>query len=149
MLELAYEVIGPEFSDRVDLIEGTVDDAPVGPFDAATCILVLGLLPDDGSKSALLHAIRRRLKPGAPLVLVDQCLDKAAAGFEPRLNRYASYARASGVDPHVVDQARAALEANPGLVASERNEALIEEAGFRDLEVFYVGMAWRGWLALA
>ncbi|MCG8588079.1 MAG: class I SAM-dependent methyltransferase [Proteobacteria bacterium] len=149
MLELAREVIGPEFSDRVDLLEGTADDAPLGPFDAATCILVLGLLPDDGSKHALLQAIRRRMKPRAPLILVDQCLDKAAADFEARLDRYASYARASGVDPQVVEQARAALAANPGLVASERNETLIEEAGFRDWEVFYVGMAWRGWLALA
>ena len=43
MLELARQVVGPELADRVDLVEGSVDDAPLGPFDAATCILVLGL----------------------------------------------------------------------------------------------------------
>jgi tRNA (cmo5U34)-methyltransferase len=149
MLELARKVIGPELAERVELIEGTVEAAPLGPFDAATCILVLGLLPDDGSKGATLREIRRRLEPGAPFVLVDQCLDRSAHDFERRLGRYAAYARASGVDPAVVEQARAQLRTNPGLVSPERDEALLREAGFGDCEVFYVGMHWRGWLASA
>ena len=110
---------------------------------------MLGVLPDDGSKSALLRGVRRRLKPGAPFVLVDQCLDRTTPDFERRVDRYGSYARASGVDPQVVAKATAALRANPGLVPLERDEALIAEAGFRDCEPFYLGMAWRGWLALA
>jgi tRNA (cmo5U34)-methyltransferase len=149
MLELARSVIGPELGGRVDLIEGTVDDAPDGPFQAASCILVLGLLPDDGTKSATLHGIRRRLQPGAPFVLVDQCLDRSAPDFERRLDRYAAYARASGVADEIAEGARAQLRSNPGLVPPERNESLLAEAGFRDREVFYVGMAWRGWLASA
>lgn len=44
------------------------------PFDAATCILILRLVPDDGAKLELLRQTRRRLKPAAPFVLVDQCL---------------------------------------------------------------------------
>ena len=30
-----------------------------------------------------------------------------------------------------------------------RNEQLLGEAGFGDIELFYVGMAWRGWLSYA
>ncbi|MDJ0789449.1 MAG: class I SAM-dependent methyltransferase [Myxococcota bacterium] len=149
MLDLARRVIGPEVAPRVELVEGTVDDAPPGPFDAATYILVLGVLPDDGSKGRTLGGIRRRLKPGAPLVLVDHCLDKDAPDFERRLGRYAGYARASGVDPEVVEQARAATRENPGLVPGTRNEELIDEAGFSHREPFYLGMGWRGWLARA
>ncbi len=149
MLELARTVIGAELAERVELIEGTIEAAPEGPFDAATCVLVLGLLADDGTKSSTLAETRRRLRPGAPFVLIDQCLDRSAPDFESRLDRYAAYARASGVDAEVVGKARAQLQANPGLVSPERNASLLEEAGFRDCEVFYVGMAWRGWLASA
>lgn len=149
MLGLACRVIGEAVSKRVRLIEGTVDDVPEQAFDAATCILVLGLLPDDGAKLALLEGVHRRLMPGAPLILVDQCLDRAAPDFERKLDRYAAYALASGVDREVVASARTALRSNAGLVAPERDEALIDEAGFRGREAFYTGMAWRGWLALA
>ena len=55
MLDLARAVAGPVAGDRVTLIQGTVLDAPAGPFDAATCILVLGLVADDGSKQTLLE----------------------------------------------------------------------------------------------
>lgn len=149
MLELAREVLGPELLPRIDLIEGTVDDAPDGPFDGATCVLVLGLLPDDGTKAATLRGVQQRLKPGAPFVLVDQCLDREAPDFERKLDRYAAYARASGVDEEIVGIAREQLRTNEGLATAERDEALLAEAGFRDVEVFYVGMAWRGWVASA
>ena len=132
MLALAHEVLGAELRDRVELHEGTVDDAPAGPFDAATCVLVLGLLPDDGAKSALLRGIRTRLPPGAPFVLVDQCLARSAPDFDLRLERYGAFARASGVAQEVVDQAKAALRASPGLVSPDRDEALLDEPGFVD-----------------
>ena len=69
-------------------------------------------------------------------------------GVLPR-DRYAAYARASGVDAEIVDRARAQLRSNPGLVPPERDASLVVESGFHDCEAFYVGMAWRGWLASA
>jgi len=149
MLALARTVIGAALAERVELVEGTVDDAPPGPFDAATCILVLGLIPDDGSKAETLRGIHRRLRPGAPFVLVDHCLDPGGPDFERGLARYGAYARASGVDPEVVGQAQEQLRTSSALVFAERDVALLCEAGFRDPEVFYVGMAWRGWLVSA
>ena len=38
MLGLAKRTLGP-LASRVDLHEGYIDSAPVGPFDAATCLL--------------------------------------------------------------------------------------------------------------
>ena len=78
MLDLAQAVAGAQAGERMTLIEGTVADAPDGPFDAATCILVLGLVPDDGGKLDLLRQAHQRLRPGAPFILVDQCLDRSA-----------------------------------------------------------------------
>ena len=97
MLELARAVAGPVADDRLTLIEGTVVDAPACPFDAATCILVLGLIADDGGKLALLREVRRRLEPDAPFILVDQCFDRSASDFGLRLARYANYALRSNV----------------------------------------------------
>jgi tRNA (cmo5U34)-methyltransferase len=149
MLDLAIEVVEPDTRDRLELIEGTVHDVPLDLFDAATCILVLGLLPDDGSKGDTLAAIRQRLVPGAPFILVDQNLDRSAADFERRLDRYSAFALDSGVDYVTVVAAREALRGSPGLVPAARNEALLAAAGFTQAEIFYTGMAWRGWVAYA
>ena len=149
MLDLACATAGSVAGDRLELIEGTVLDAPAGPFDAAACILVRGLIPDDGSKLATLREIQRRLKPAAPFILVDQCIDRSAPDFERRLDRYADYARRSGVDPNTVAGAKVAVWALECMVPARRNEQLLGEAGFRDVEVFYFGFAWRGWVAYA
>lgn len=149
MLELARAVVGEEVGARLQLIEGTVGDAPEGPFDAATLILVLGMIPDDGSKLGLLEQIRRRLRPSAPFILVDRCDDRHGSNFRRNIDRYAAFARASGVDGATLAGAYESQKANPGLVPAERNEALLAEAGFNDVECFYRGMEWRGWVAYA
>lgn len=149
MIDLAREVIGEALLDRVELVEGTVEDLPDAPFDAATCLLVIGLLPDDGSKATLLRRIRARLTPGAPFVLADHCLDRGATDFDEKVERYGAYARASGVATEVVDQAMAALRNNAHLVPAERDEQLLDDAGFAHHECFYAGLTWRAWLARA
>ena len=75
-----------------------IENAPDGPFDAATCLLTLHLVADDGGKLATLRSIRARLKPEAPFVLVDLCMDRAAADFEQALGRYARFAEESGAE---------------------------------------------------
>lgn len=149
MLDLARTVVGDEVNERRDLIEGVAADAPVGPFDAATLILVLGMIPDDGSKLATLIEIHRRLRPGAPFILIDRCDDRNGPDFKRNVDRYAAYARASGVDIATVAGAYESQKGNVGLVPAERDEALLAEAAFKDIEVFYVGMAWHGWVAYA
>lgn len=149
MLDLARATIGDVAGDRLVLIEGRVADAPEGPFDAATCILVLGLVPDDGAKLELLQQARRRLKPNSPFILVDQCLDRNEVHFTKRLDRYAAYARRSGITDDVVADARAGVAALASIVPWHRNEQLLAEAGFNETELFYLGMAWRGWLSYA
>lgn len=149
MLDLARATAGPVAGDRLTLIEGVVADAPPGPFDAATCIFVLGIVPDRGGKLELLSGVHARLKPGAPFVLADQCMDRTAPDFGQRIDRYVAYARASGVDEDMLDKARTGMAANASLATRERNEALLAEAGFSGVEVVYRGMAWVGWVAYA
>lgn len=149
MLDLARHILGDETMRRVDLIEGGVEAAPDGPFDGATLILVLGILPDDGSKLETLKAIRRRLKPGAPFILVDRCDSADNPLFNRNMDRYVAFAAANGVDPETLKNARSSHRGNPGLVTAARDEALLVEAGFSGIEGFYHAMNWHGWVAYA
>ena len=132
---------------RVEWICGLIDDAPQGPFDAATCLLALHFVPDDGSKLQTLQSIRRRLVPGAPLVLVDLCMDRAAPDFDRALGWYARYATLTGADPDQVQQTTARIrEGHLNSASPERNRDLFIEAGFVGTELFYAGFSWRGWV---
>lgn len=148
MLAIARRTLG-EFSDRCDLVEGTINTAPSGPFDGASCLLTLHMIPDDGAKLATLQAIRSRLRPGAPFVVVDHCLDKSDPQFERKLGRYALFASDSGAPLEDVARACDGIRQLVPMISREREAQLLAEAGFGDIEIFYAGLLWTGWSARA
>lgn len=148
MLAVARITLGPS-APRCNLIEGTVDAAPSGPFDAASCLLTLHMIPDDGAKLATLQAIRCRLRPGAPFVVVDHCLDTSDPQFARKLDRYARSALASGAPPDDVARACDGIRQVVPMISREREAQLLAEAGFNDIEIFYAGLLWTGWSARA
>jgi len=85
MLALAQATLGPQ-AGRVDLHEGYVDSAPSGPFDAATCLLTLHFLAAD-ERLHTLKELRRRLKPGAPLVVAHHSFAQTAREKKRWLDR--------------------------------------------------------------
>ncbi|MET7248139.1 class I SAM-dependent methyltransferase [Methylobacterium sp. EM32] len=146
MLREAERTLGP-LRDRVTLVEGTIDDAPDGPFDAATCLLTLHFL-DAPAREDTVRAIHRRLKPGAPFV--------AAHGSFPQdgrrsrwIARYEAYAVASGADRDQAAKARSAVEAHLHTLAPEADAAVLRAGGFRDVETFFAAFTWRGWIGRA
>jgi tRNA (cmo5U34)-methyltransferase len=136
-------------SGRVDWHHGYVFDAPAGPFDAATCLLTLHFVADDGAKEHTLREIRRRLQPGAPFVLVDLCIDLAAPDAATALARYREFALESGAEREQVETTCGRLVDVLQLVSAARDEELLASAGFTGVELFYAGLSWRGWRALA
>jgi tRNA (cmo5U34)-methyltransferase len=148
MLSLARDVLG-EASARCELIEGTMESAPPGPFDGASCLLTLHMIPDDGAKLAALVAIRERLRPGARFVMVDHCLDRSEPDFERRLGRYARFARESGAPPEDVEKACEGIRSVVHMISRAREEELLAEAGFWEVDLFYAGFSWTGWTARA
>lgn len=147
MLDLARATMGAE-ADRADLIEGYIEVAPTGPFDAATCLLTLHFL-DRAERIRTLGEMRRRMKPGAPLVVVHSSFPQEEPARTRWLARYAAFAIESGADPAQVEQARAAVSASLALLSPEEDETCLREAGFRDAELFYAAFTWRGWVANA
>jgi tRNA (cmo5U34)-methyltransferase len=147
MLKLAERTLGPLVS-RARLHEGYIDDAPEGPFDAATCLLTLHFLPP-GERRRTASEIRRRLKPGAPFVAAHSSFPQSDSERAVWLSRYAAFAVASGVEANQVQGMRAAVEAHLNLLSPEQDEAILRDAGFSDVTMFYAAFTWRGWVAYA
>ena len=145
MLDLAEAALA-SVRERVDLIEGLIDDAPAGPYDGATCLLTLHFL-DRSERVRTLRAIRERLKPGAPFVAVHSSFPQAADARARWLDRYAAFALASGAPGEQVAQARSAVAASLSLFTPAEDEAMIREAGFTDVEPFFAAFTWHGWIA--
>lgn len=146
MLDLARERLG-QLAARVALREGYVTDAPDGPFDAATCLLTLHFLPRE-ERLRTLREIRRRLRPGAPLVTFHHSVpagDTRAAWLE----RYARFTEGPDGDPPEVARRVATLSTQLPILSPDEDEALLGEAGFVDVGTYYAALTLRGWLANA
>lgn len=147
MLKLAARTLA-EHAPRAALVEGYIDDAPEGPFDAAACLLTLHFLGRE-ERARTAAAIHRRLRPGAPFVVAHSSFPQDPAGRGRWLARYAAFAVAHGVDPDLADGARTAVDANLALLSPQDDEAVLRDAGFRDVTPFYAAFTWRGWVAYA
>ncbi len=145
MLDLAGETMGHN-AGRANLVQGYIENAPPGPFDAATCLLTLHFLGRE-DRVRTLSEMHRRMKPGAPLVVAHSSFPQEEPARARWLSRYAAYAVASGADPAQVEQARAAVAASLVLLRPHEDEACLRDAGFRDVEMFYAAFTWRGWTA--
>lgn len=145
MLALARQTLDTHAA-RVDLHEGYVDTAPEGPFDAATCLLTLHFVPAEERLRTLVR-IRDRLKPGAPLIVAHHSFPQDEAGKRRWLDRYAAFAADSGVPAENAANAAVAIGERLPILSPEHDEALLREAGFDDVEIFYAGFTFRGWVA--
>lgn len=95
MLDLAREA-ARAFAGRVQWVEGTVDQAPAGPFDGACCLLVLHFLPR-GERLRSLREVHRRLRAGARLAVAHHSPPAGqAARWLSRSVVFASVQRRSG-----------------------------------------------------
>ena len=81
--------------------------------------------------------------------MINGCTDKNSARFESDLRIYAAFARRNGAPADVVERAVQMQRNNVFFVPPQREEALLVEAGFRDLQLFYAGLWIRGWIAVA
>jgi len=147
MLRQAERTLGP-LADRVKLVEGYIDDVGAEGFDGATCLLTLHFL-DHAERRRTAEAIRARMRTGTPFVAAHGSFPQGPGERDLWLDRYAAFAIASGVEPEKALGARAAVAASVNMIAPEEDEAILREAGFRDVAQFYAAFTWRGWVAYA
>lgn len=145
MLGLAERTLGP-LAARATLHQGYIDGAPPGPFDAATCLLTLHFLSEEERRRTLAE-VHRRLRPGAPFVVAHHSFPQQEGEKEQWLARYAAFAVASGVPAAHAESAITAIGERLPLVSPEQDEAMLRDAGFAGVALFYAGFTFRGWVA--
>ncbi len=147
MLETA-RVATEAFAGRVHLHEGTIEVAPDGPFDGATCLLTFHFIPLDERLETLVQ-LRCRLRPGAPLVLAHMSFPQDGQSRDIWMRRHAAFAVSNGVDPAHAENGRQAMLEKLHLLAPDDEERMMAEAGFSCVSLFYAGFDFRGWVACA
>lgn len=145
MLDLARQTLLP-FADRVDLLEGTVDQAPAGPFDGATCLLTLHHIAR-AERLHTLREIRRRLRPGASIVIAGH----SALGPDPQrwMTRSVAFGDRAGIDRATATETARVMTERLPLLSPADEEDMLREAGFVDVALFYAAFSFRGWVGIA
>lgn len=146
MLDLARDILGP-LQARVDLRQGYMEAAPQGRFDGAACLLTLHFLKQE-ERLAVLQDMRRRMKPGAQLVIAHHSYHE---GSEPQvwLARSIMFADRDGRNLAEASASAKMMSANLPILSSGEEEALLDQAGFREIALFYAAFSFRGWVATA
>jgi len=145
MLDLAREAVAP-FAARVQLVNGIVDQAPAGPFDGATCLLVLHFL-ERGERLRTLREIRRRLRPGARLVVAHHAPPEGHA--ECWMARSVAFGAGATANSASTAAAGRLMTERLPLLTPQEEEELLRASGFVEVELFYAALSFRGWVASA
>jgi tRNA (cmo5U34)-methyltransferase len=150
MLAIARTVLVPVLSDRIQLYQGYIDTAPVvGPYDAAVCLLTLHFLPRD-ERLKTIKAVYERLQPGAQFVVAHHSFPQTNddGTIQDRwLDRNTAYAIASGTPVAQAERGRQSFKELLPALSPEEDVALLEQAGFIDIELFYAALTFKGWVA--
>lgn len=146
MLALA-RTIAAEHVTRIELRQGYIEDASDGPFDAAVSILTFHFIARE-QRLETLRQLRRRLRPGAPLVLAHISFPQGEPERSTWIARHVAYAN-PGTAPAQLQQSRDAIAARLTILSPNEEEAQMREAGFGGVSLFYAGLSFRGWIGYA
>lgn len=149
MLSVAIErVKEKEMGNRIHLENGQVKDLPPVPFfDAATSILVMQFIPDDGSKKDYLTEISTRLKPGAKFIIVDLVGDKTTHEFSMFLSTWEARQILIEEDKAEVKKDFEHVKRDLQFITENRMNDLLQEGGFREIHKFFQSYLFSGWIA--
>lgn len=147
MLDLARAMVGP-MAERMRFHQGRIDAAPEALFDGATALLTFHFIARD-ARLETLRQLRRRLKPGAPLILAHISFVQEEPARSMWIARHVAYGQPRQTDPEQVEKSRQAIATRLTILAPEEEEAMLTAAGFDGVNLFYAGLSFRGWVAYA
>lgn len=149
MLELAQQKIEQHgLSEQVQLFQGYINALNTTPlYDAATCILVMHFVPDDGAKLALLQSIAQRMKSSAALILMDVFGSKGTREFEQMISVMKVFWSEMGMEPERRMEILETVDKGVYPIPEPRVFELLQQAGFENIVRFYTGLWIGGWVA--
>lgn len=130
--------------DNVTLIEGLVSDLDMEKkYSAATLLLVLHFLDDNGNKLNLLKDIADRLVSGATFVILDITGDKNQIQQNLKVLKLLL---PDGLDEEQTNNRLNRIENELFAVSEQRLSELVQEAGFEAPLRFFQSSIYMGWL---
>lgn len=145
MIGQAHITLGA-FASRVTFHEGYIDDAPEGPFDGAACLLTLHFLPRE-ERLRTLRQLGRRLRPGSPLVVAHHSFPGEQGQQDLWLHRNANLLVSAGIPASQAEKGIVTMKGRLPTLSPEEDEAMLREAGFNDVQLFYAAFTFKGWVA--
>ena len=150
MMEIAKNRLEiQEITKQVKWHPDYVDSLPENQvYDAATLLLVMHFIPDDGSKLSLLQNIAKRLKLGATLVLADLHGDRESDSFKQLFLAWKSFYFNRLENTSLEDENKFNTAINSiHFISESKIISLLKEAGFREITRFYNAFLFGGWSA--
>ncbi|MBO0588320.1 methyltransferase [Sporosarcina sp. E16_8] len=151
MLDFArMKAIDLKMDDRVEFVEGTVNDVLDGKlFGAATCILVLHFIEDVDEKRNLLKKIRHHLSPGAPFVMASMYGNPNDSALNELFALWKAYwldsTRLTEVQVDEMEKTVRKLS----FIPEEEIVRLLQDAGFGNIAKFFTTNMFGGWICKA
>lgn len=147
MIAQARATLGDRAS-RVAFHEGYIEQAPNRPFDGAACLLTLHFLERD-ERLRTLQKLRRRLRTDAPFVVDHHCFLQDAPERDLWLCRNAALLVSRGLDAAKAEKGIETMKDRLPALSPEEAEALLIRAGFSNVQLFYAGFTFKGWVCVA
>lgn len=92
-------------------------------------------------------AVHRRLQPGAPFFVAQHSFPNTSGEQDKWLRRNAALLVASGVPSAGAKENIVTMKERLPAISPQEDEAVLREAGFVDVELFYAGFTFKGWVA--
>ena len=149
MFSVAAERVGEQnLRNRIHLKLGKVKDLPAeAVFEAATSILVMQFIPDDGGKNEYLADISSRLKSGGRFIIIDLVGERTSKEFEMFLATWKARQLLLGEDEEEVEKDFAHIGRDLQFITENRMNDLLRGAGFREIHKFFQAFLFSGWIA--
>jgi tRNA (cmo5U34)-methyltransferase len=149
MLSIARKKVDTaSLENKISLVLGLVDDVTEKNFDAATSILVMQFLPDDGTKLNFLKGISEKLKPGALIVLVDLEGEIGSDEYNTLNAAWKNQQLFIRDESEWVRKEFIIREKEVHFIPQERIESLLEEVGFYKIHKFFKAYLFGGYVAI-
>lgn len=133
---------------QVKLFQGYTKDLPeTSIYDAATSILVMHFIPDNGEKLAFLKSIASRMKSSSTFILVDVFGEKATDDFKQMISLMKEFWTEMGITEAKKVEILETMDQGVYPISEKRILELLEQAGFSNVIRFYTGLWVGGWMA--
>lgn len=149
MLTIARQKVAlASLENRVSFVQGKVEDVAGKDFDAATAILIMHFLPDDGEKQHFLRSLAKKLKPGAPVIVVDLEGEIGSPEYQILNGAWRDLQFFARKDAEKVEEEFSMREKEVHFIPGERIKSLLAEAGFVQVHRFFKAYLFGGYIAI-